>query len=62
MDGVEIPEDGRGRVATRAVALEAVLREAEAKLAPGERTVLSEWLGRLSRTDSKAPRRSTAPS
>ena len=56
-----IPDDGRGRVANRAVALEAVLPEAEAKLTPGERTVLSEWLERLSRTDPKAPR-STASS
>lgn len=37
---------GRGRVASRTVALRAVLPEA-AELTPGERTLLSEWLDRL---------------
>lgn len=40
--------DGRERAANRAVALKAVLSEAEADLTPGERTLLSEWLDRLS--------------
>ena len=60
-DVAEVPEDGRGRVATRAVALGAVLPETEAELTPGERIVLSEWLERLGRTDSKTAR-STASS
>jgi AcrR family transcriptional regulator len=42
--------DRRERVANRAVALKAVLPEAEAGLTPGERTLLSEWLDRLGDT------------
>src|SRR5919112_289833 len=38
--------DDRGRAANRAVALKAVLPEAEEELTPGERALLSEWLGR----------------
>ncbi len=41
-------QDGRDRVANRAVALKAVLSEAETELTPGEQTLLSEWLDRLS--------------
>ena len=39
--------DDRGRAANRAVALKAVLPEAEEELTPGERALLSEWLDRL---------------
>ena len=39
--------DGRDRAANRAVALKAVLPEAEAGLTPGERALLSEWLDRI---------------
>jgi AcrR family transcriptional regulator len=46
-DEAATPGDGRGRTATRAVALKAVLPEAAAELTPGERAVLSEWLDRL---------------
>jgi len=47
------PEDwkernDRDRVANRAVALKAVLPEAEKELSSGEKTLLSEWLDRLS--------------
>ena len=38
---------GGGRAANHAVALKAVLPEAEAGLTPGERIVLSEWLDRI---------------
>src|SRR5215203_3510790 len=38
----------RDRVANRAVALKAVLCEAEKELSSGEKTLLSEWLDRLS--------------
>jgi AcrR family transcriptional regulator len=41
------PDNSQSRVASRAVALKAVLPEAAA-LSPGERTLLSEWLDRLS--------------
>jgi hypothetical protein len=49
-DGVDeaaTPRDGRSRAATRAVALNAVLSEAEAGLTPGERALLSELLDRI---------------
>ena len=39
---------GHSRVATRAVALKAVLPEAAAELSPGEQIVLSEWLDKRS--------------
>ena len=39
---------GGGQVATRAVSLKAVLPQAERRLTPGERHILSEWLDRLS--------------
>ena len=39
--------DGRGRAANRAVALKAVLPEAESELTPGEQALLSEWLDRI---------------
>lgn len=38
---------GRDRVARRSVALKAVLSEAESKLTPSERALLSDWLDRL---------------
>ena len=38
---------GRNRAANRAVALKAVLSEAETELTPGERALLSEWLDRI---------------
>ena len=41
-------QNDRDRVANRAVALKAVLPEAEKKLSSGEKTLLSEWLDRLS--------------
>ena len=47
-DEAATERDGRSRVASRAVALKAVLPEAGAELTPGERAVLSEWLDRLS--------------
>ncbi len=40
-------EDGPGRVAHRAVALKAILPEAEARLTNRERALLSEWLDRI---------------
>ena len=40
-------QDGRNRVANRAVALKAVLPDAETKLTRGEQALLSEWLDRL---------------
>jgi AcrR family transcriptional regulator len=43
-DKESLEGDGRDRVANRAVALKAVLSEAEAELTPGERALLSEWL------------------
>lgn len=39
--------DDRGRAANRAVALKAVLPEAESELTPGEQALLSEWLDRI---------------
>ena len=42
-----VEKDGRHRLANRAVALKAVLTEAD-QLTPGEQTLLSEWLDRLS--------------
>ena len=39
--------DDRGRAANRAVALKAVLPEAESKLTPSEQALLSEWLDRI---------------
>ena len=39
--------DDCGRAANRAVALKAVLPEAEEELTPGERALLSEWLDRI---------------
>lgn len=42
-------ERARLRAANRAVALKAVLHEAEADLTPGERALLSEWLDKLGR-------------
>lgn len=51
--------DGRHRAANRAVALKAVLPEAEAGLTPGERGLLSEWLDRIADpARGKADRRS----
>ena len=41
------PGDDRAWAPTRAVALKAVLSEAEAGLTPGERALLSEWLDRI---------------
>jgi len=41
-------QNDRDRVANRAVALRAVLPEAENDLSSGEKTLLSEWLDRLS--------------
>ena len=41
--------DGRGLVASRAVALKAILPEAEVDLTSGELSLLLEWLDRLSR-------------
>jgi AcrR family transcriptional regulator len=41
-------QNDRDRVANRAVALKAVLPEAEKELSSGEKTLLSEWLDRLS--------------
>jgi AcrR family transcriptional regulator len=41
-------QNDRDRVANRAVALKAVLPEAENDLSSGEKTLLSEWLDRLS--------------
>jgi len=41
-------QNDRDRVANRAVALKAVLPEAENHLSSGEKTLLSEWLDRLS--------------
>ena len=41
-------QNDRDRVANRAVALKAVLPEAERELSSGEKTLLSEWLDRLS--------------
>ncbi|MGH3146974.1 MAG: TetR-like C-terminal domain-containing protein, partial [Rubrobacter sp.] len=38
---------GPDRVANRAVALGAVLDEAEGRITPGERALLSEWLDRI---------------
>ena len=46
-DGEATVEDDRDRAANRAVALKAVLSEAEAGLTPGERALLSEWLDRI---------------
>ena len=46
-DEAATPRDGRSRAATRAVALKAVLSEAEAGLTPGEQALLSEWLDRI---------------
>lgn len=45
--GAPAGEDGPGRAVSRAVALKAVLPEAEVKLTAGERVVLSEWLDRF---------------
>ena len=45
--GAPTGEDGPGRAVSRAVALKAVLPEAEVKLSAGERAVLSEWLDRF---------------
>ena len=39
--------DDCGRAANRAVALKAILPEAEEELTPGERALLSEWLDRI---------------
>ena len=39
--------DDRGRAANRAVALRAVLPEAESELTPSEQALLSEWLDRI---------------
>src|SRR5215210_41265 len=39
--------DGRDLIANRAVALKAILPEAEKELTSGEQTLLSEWLDRL---------------
>ena len=44
--------DGRRRVANRAVALKAILPEAEVDLTPGESTLLSEWLDKLAHFSS----------
>jgi hypothetical protein len=41
-------QNDRDRIANRAVALKAVLPEAENDLSSGEKTLLSEWLDRLS--------------
>src|SRR5918998_3191362 len=46
-DGEATKGDGRDRAANRAVALKAVLSEAEAGLTPGERALLSELLDRI---------------
>lgn len=43
-------EEARDRAANRAVALKAVLSEAENGLTPGELALLSEWLDRISDT------------
>lgn len=45
--GLEDEGAGDDRVASRAVALKAVLPEASAELTPGERIVLSEWLDKI---------------
>ena len=46
-DEAATEQTGHSRVATRAVALKAILAEAAAELTPGERIVLSEWLDKL---------------
>lgn len=56
LDAVTVPVDGtahgsRGRVSSRAVALGAVLPEVTT-LTPGERSLLSEWLDRLSQPNT----------
>ena len=50
-------DSGRGRAATRAVALKAVLPEVAAELTPGEQAVLSEWLDRLTHPARRPPAR-----
>lgn len=45
--GLDDEGAGDDRVASRAVALKAVLPEASAGLTPGERIVLSEWLDKI---------------
>jgi AcrR family transcriptional regulator len=50
-------DSGRGRAATRAVALKAVLSEVAAELTPGEQAVLSEWLDRLTHPARRPPAR-----
>lgn len=45
-----VDRPGSRRVANRAVALRAVLSEQTDSLSPGERTLLAEWLDRLSQT------------
>ena len=49
-DEPEDPEtqNDRDRLANRAVALKAILAESDNELTPGEQTLLSEWLDRLS--------------
>jgi AcrR family transcriptional regulator len=48
-DGEATKGDGRDRAANRAVALKAVLSEAEVEFTPGERALLSEWLDTIAR-------------
>ena len=49
--GAQTAEEGvRDRAANRAVALKAVLPEAEVGLTPGERALLAEWLDKISDT------------
>jgi hypothetical protein len=48
-DGEATEGDGRDRAANRAVALKAVLSEAEVEFTPGERALLSEWLDTIAR-------------
>ena len=49
-DEVATKGDGRDLAASRAVALKAILPEAEVELTPGERALLSEWLDRIADT------------
>ncbi len=49
-DEATTKDHGPWRVANRAVALKAILPEARVALTPGERALLSEWLGRVADT------------
>jgi AcrR family transcriptional regulator len=49
----QCPEPSTTRVAARAVALRAVLAEANDALSPGEQQLLGEWLDRLANADAR---------